>query len=651
MIETLASSVLDGSALDGVDVDVDDAPLGPLAFPPLPADVEVSFVDHDPVAPGRQSSLPPWPLSPDDGAPALVLGERHRRVKLGEHRSPRWCVIREKGLYCGLAVLGAAGTGKTSACLVPFVRQLLAWQQSDPRQRVAGLVLQVDGVLRHEVRSMLDGCYRLDDYIRVTTVPGEGRRWNPLDCPWLDSYSLGYTLAAVANRFLSGGRADRFWQLACTSCLRWVITAHRVFPDPWFTFRDLYECLGGLTPLFDLVTSVTDHVYGKYRYLVQISRADFERHRARLLTIELWPPGVDPDNPPAGEPIVPAPFVIAPPDGDSGGRAAWTFHGERVGVLLGASQFRALKGVLLSAEIPFFATEVQSPTVSELELDARITQWYTRDWLGLDERLRFSIVARLRAFFGVFFAPELARVFCPPRPQRQTGAQRATMLPPLSECIETGKIIVLDMPAGENPLLAPAVGVLLKASWLGALLLRPKAMKEDAERVADARAAGQHAVPLCFRPALLICDDYQAFAACDEQNPLGDEKMLALTRQARCIPIVAARSIVSLRSLSGGDGEAWPALLQTLRSRIFLALDDHFSLDTASILAGRAARAGRGSRSRLFKPSTFKRLAPFQAVAQLFDGLAMLDAHRLYLKPDHLPRAVSYWRQREDGLV
>ena len=435
-----------------------------------------------------------------------------------------------------------------------------------------------------------------------------------------------------------------------TSCLRWVITAHRVFPDPWFTFRDLYECLGGLTPFLDLVTSVTDHVYGKYRYLVQISRADFKRHRARLLTLELWPAGVDPDNPPAGERIAPAAFAIAPPDGDSAGRAAWTFHAKRVGVLLGASQYRALQGVLLSAEIPFCATEVQSPTVSELELDARITQWYTRDWLSLDERLRFSIAARLRAFFGLFFAPELARAFCPPRPQRQTGAQRATMLPPLSECIENGKIIVLDMPPGENPLLAPAVGVLLKASWLGALLLRPKAMKEDAERVAEARAAGQHAVPLCFRPAMLVCDDYQVFAACDDHNPLGDEKMLALARQARCIPIVAASSVVSLRSLSGGDAEAWPALLQTLRSRIFLALDDDFSLETASSLVGwAAARVRRGS--RLFKPSSFKRLAPFQAVAQLFDGLAMLDAHRLYLKPDHLPRAVSYWRQREDGLV
>ena len=140
MIETLASSVLDGSALDGVDVADDDSPLCLIVFPPLPADVEVSFVDHDPVAPRRPSSLPPWPLSPDDDAPALVVGERHRRVKLAEHRSPRWCMIPEKGLYCGLAVIGAAGTGKTSACLVPFrtPARFLAALRSAPACRRPG---------------------------------------------------------------------------------------------------------------------------------------------------------------------------------------------------------------------------------------------------------------------------------------------------------------------------------------------------------------------------------------------------------------------------------------------------------------------------------------------------------------------------------
>jgi type IV secretory pathway TraG/TraD family ATPase VirD4 len=52
--------------------------------------------------------------------------------------------------------------------------------------------------------------------------------------------------------------------------------------------------------------------------------------------------------------------------------------------------------------------------------------------------------------------------------------------------------------------------------------------------------------------------------------------MFALTRQSRLIPIVATQSISSLRAVLG-QSEAWRALLQTLRTRIFLSLADDSS--------------------------------------------------------------------------
>ncbi len=39
----------------------------------------------------------------------------------------------------------------------------------------------------------------------------------------------------------------------------------------------------------------------------------------------------------------------------------------------------------------------------------------------------------------------------------------------------------------------------------------------------------------------------------------GDEKAFALTRQSRCIPIVATQAIVSLKSVLS-EGEAWRAV-------------------------------------------------------------------------------------------
>ena len=118
-------------------------------------------------------------------------------------------------------------------------------------------------------------------------------------------------------------------------------------------------------------------------------------------------------------------------------------------------------------------------------------------------------------------------------------------LPPLHELIEGGKVLALNMPAGTNPALARAVGVMLKNAWLQALLMRPARMKESPG--------------VYFRPAVFICDEYQAFASVGEDDPSGDEKSFALTRQCRCIPIVATQSISSLRSVLGSS-EAWRAL-------------------------------------------------------------------------------------------
>ena len=53
--------------------------------------------------------------------------------------------------------------------------------------------------------------------------------------------------------------------------------------------------------------------------------------------------------------------------------------------------------------------------------------------------------------------------------------QRPRYLPPLYELIEGGKVLALNMPAGSNPALARAIGVMLKNAWLQALLMRPGA--------------------------------------------------------------------------------------------------------------------------------------------------------------------------------
>ena len=254
--------------------------------------------------------------------------------------------------------------------------------------------------------------------------------------------------------------------------------------------------------------------------------------------------------------------------------------------------------------------------------------------------------------------------------QAEGTAPISRHLPPIYELIEQGKVLALNMPAGINPALSRAVGVMLKNAWLQALLMRPAKMKAN---------PGSY-----FRPAVFICDEYQAFASVGEDDPSGDEKSFALTRQCRCIPIVATQSISSLRAVLGSS-EAWRSLLQTLRTRIFLSLSDDASAKIASELCGQVAkikesytisetskrsevsplsgRAGGGGgsmgatksfreqREAVFHPRDFALLSNCQAICLPYDGAQSLEPRRVYLKPHYLPAEHSYWRAKEAGQI
>ena len=161
---------------------------------------------------------------------------------------------------------------------------------------------------------------------------------------------------------------------------------------------------------------------------------------------------------------------------------------------------------------------------------------------------------------------------------------------------------------------------------------------------------------------MFLCDEYQAFASVGEDDPSGDEKAFALTRQCRVIPIVATQSISSLRSVLGSS-EAWRTLLQTLRTRIFLSLSDEASSEIASKLCGQVrkikatyainessrqsginflsaqAGGGRGSvgasksftdhREAVFQPRDFALLGNCQAICLPYDGVQSLPPRRV----------------------
>ena len=85
----------------------------------------------------------------------IVLGEVHNPRRPTPARDPWWLTIPERGLFTGIAIFGAIGTGKTSCCMYPFAEQLIAYQAHDRGKRIGGLVLEVKGDFCHKVRDIL----------------------------------------------------------------------------------------------------------------------------------------------------------------------------------------------------------------------------------------------------------------------------------------------------------------------------------------------------------------------------------------------------------------------------------------------------------------------------------------------------------------
>ncbi len=205
-----------------------------------------------------------------------------------------------------------------------------------------------------------------------------------------------------------------------------------------------------------------------------------------------------------------------------------------------------------------------------------VKRWFYHDWRRIEPKLRTSIVEGISVFLSLFDDnPSVKATFCPTKecydPELNHDGRHGIPMPGFSELIEHGKVCALNFPVAMNPGMARTIGTLMKQDFQRAVLNRIPLMEREPARA--------------YRDVLFLCDEYQSFATVGESDPTGDEKCFALSRQAKCIPIVATQSISSLRSTL--PGESWRTLLQTFRTKIFLALSDDFSARTASELCGK----------------------------------------------------------------
>jgi len=575
-------------------------------------------------------------------APALrnelyvVVGEVHHPKRPQPAERPRWLIVPDRGLFTGIVIFGAIGSGKTSGCMYPFAEQVLAYRAKDAERHAAGLVLEVKGDFCHKVRALLEKHGRGDDYVEVSLE--SPYRYNPLHND-LEAYTLAYGIASLLNNLFGRGK-EPFWQQAYTNLVKFIILLHKVVYD-YVTLFDVYECAINPQKL-EAKIAEGDLLFGTADYLlvddaVYVTHPELERFSWERVEATQW----------MKSPATPE-----------------------------------LERFLTSKKIPY---DMQSETgkanaFQDAEQQDRrerfeaVKRWFNDDWKRIEPKLRTSIVEGISVFLSLFDDnPAVKRIFCPPKecydPVANRDGRYGSPLPPFTALIEEGKVCALNFPVGANPGLAKAIGTMLKQDFQRAMIARIPQIERHPEK---------H-----WRSALFLCDEYHSFATAGESDPTGDEKFFALSRQSKCIPVVATQSISSLRSTL--PGESWRTLLQTFRTKIFLTLSDDFSARTASELCGKEdqlklhysisengqdaavsvltgkATAHRASISTsksynvqkdwVFEPKIFAELKNAQSIVLAYDGVNPLPPCYCYLKPYYLDPNTTYFEQLAGGQI
>jgi hypothetical protein len=573
--------------------------------------------------------LPPYPNPRTRKDLVLILGEAHRQLVAGPSPAPQWLSIPERGLYTGIAAFGSIGSGKTYGLILPAMRQLFAYRADDSARKLSGIVLEVKGDLCRQLQRILKWCGREQDYIEIS-LDGD-IRYNPLNNS-LDAYAQAFNIASIITSIWGKGK-EPFWQQSYTDLVRYVILLYRI-RDGYLTMVDLFRTVISAGKLEELLNEVGSR-FSSTSY-IGISKEAYRECEALLSPLGFeW-------NKDA------ALYLIA-----------WT---------------EALENLLAQeTSVSFDVLTRKSYRPEQRDRFDSIQYWYWEHWKFFRSEVKTSIIQGIAVFLSLFETdPDVRRVFCPPKELYDgmpcPSDPHGIVLAPFDELIESGTVVGLNFPVALNPALAKTIGTMMKIDYQRAVQLRIPQMDMHPERY--------------FRPTVFICDEYQNFATVGGDNPTGDERWLSLSRQPKCIPIVATQSISSLKDAMPNEGVK--TLLQSFRTKVFLTTSDPETARYASELCGKADRtrisytvsesstnasvgwlSGRTSSSKgsvsaskqyqkhkepLFEEKVFFDLKNAQSVVVAFDGMSPLPPTYCYLKPDFLPETMSWFEQERIGF-
>jgi hypothetical protein len=573
--------------------------------------------------------LPPYPSIYERRQLTAILGEVHHQTIIKPATNPQWLTIPEQGLYTGIAIFGSIGSGKTQAAILPLMRQLFGYKASSTTEKLSGLVLEVKGDLCRRLRGILRQYGREDDYVEIGFH--SDWRYNPLHND-LDAYALAYNIASLLTNIWGRGK-EPFWQQSYTDLVKYIIILHKVKND-YVTLFDVYAT--AISPaLFEQLLIETGAKFRSSAW-VSISRDGYRRCEVQV------------------------------------SRYGFQFDRE-MGVFLAKLTPELERFIVAETDVEATVYEPTPGDEQKRQLFEAVDRWYWEHWKHLRPDIKTSVVQGIAVFLSLFDTdPMVKRIFCPPK-ELYEGKQcvndpDGVVMPPFSQLIEEGKVCGLNFPVALNPGVAKAVGTMMKQDFQRAMLLRIPKMEEYPERY--------------FRPAVFMCDEYQTYATVGASDPNGDERFLSLSRQPKCIPIIATQSVNSIKEALPGSG--YKTLLQAFRTKVFLTTSDPETARYASELCGKVDKtrinysisessndahvgllSGKASSNRasvsasktyqrqkeaLFDDKVFYQLKNAQAVAVAYDGINPLPPTYLFLKPDFMPTEQTWFEQNESGF-
>jgi hypothetical protein len=539
-----------------------------------------------------------------------VLGEIHSNERGKPSAKPLWKIIPAKGLRAGVAAIGSTGAGKTTSVAEPMIEQVINFRRDSETEKASGLFLQVKGNFASTVASYAERAGRGGDVVLIGSEAG--CKYNPFGSKSRLSYQKADAFGRMMTEaHLGGGKYEApFFSQAYTALTRYGIEVLELCGE-WPTISKVFRLIGDQEAMRAKIKEADEQVnfsgqlYYTFSKTTHRNREDnLAKHGAALWCRlsnrkEEW---------------------IAPySDGLDLYCHPWKD---------GASKS---KRDVQHAEIRLAAA-------SNADLAARLDTvrfGIEKVWRDVGKERWAEVVTSVSGIMDLFEYPPTKRTFCP-------EPNDPALAPTMEEMVESGKLIVTDLPlAGEERVsVAKIVGAMMKLDYYHAVTTRFTRKRP-------------------YRPTIFCCDEYDAFAS------EADARYAMRCREANGMVFVLYPSCSALQL---AVGPAWESLFAMTSTRVFCKTNDSLTARRASELCGQhkvdrqsesISQQGKGrsvdmrrgggtvsvSHSELdeavFKPDEFLFMPVGQCICHSFDGVNT-EVGRVYLKSASIPAEKRY---------